>query len=110
MKTRNETDVAREQSGADLNDVFEALAHPYRRSVLRILDRESPRCFDVIAERLVDVRDPPSADRVQVALVHEHLPRLADAGLVVYDDRARECELDEASTALALLETAHHKR
>jgi hypothetical protein len=62
-----------------------------------------------VAERIIDVRDPPPADRIEVALVHRHLPRLAEAGLVVYDDRARECELDEASTALALLETAHDK-
>jgi predicted transcriptional regulator len=109
MNTRDETDVTREQPGADLNDVFEALCHPYRRSILRILDREAPRSVAAVAERIDDVRDPPSADRIEVALVHRHLPRLANAGLVVYDDRARECELDEASTALALLETAHDK-
>lgn len=106
MDTRNETDVVREQPRADLNDVFDALAHPYRRSVLRILDRESPRSVEEVAERIVATRDPPSADRVEVALVHQHLPRLAEAGLVTYDHGARECELGEASTALALLETA----
>lgn len=107
--TTNETEVARQQPCADLDAVFDALAHPYRRSVLQSLDRESPRGLDELAERIAEIRETASEDRVEIALVHQHLPRMADAGLVTYDDDVRECALAEASTALALVETAHER-
>ncbi|WP_265110302.1 DUF7344 domain-containing protein [Halosolutus halophilus] len=81
---------------ATLDRTLEALRPPRRRTVLTVLagQRGAVPMVDlatlVVAEetngqRLVDVTEPVST-AVERALVHEHVPTLADADLVVTDD------------------------
>lgn len=69
--------------------VFDAIRHHRRRRTLRILEAEGGEAtLREIAERVADVEydDPDEADikRVYVGLYQSHMPRLADAGYVVW--------------------------
>ncbi|MFC4541676.1 hypothetical protein ACFO5R_07025 [Halosolutus amylolyticus] len=90
-------DALAERSDADCDAVFEALADARRRTVLSVLENErgslSARSLarSVAAREIgASERSVPSdrVDRVLASLVHVHLPTLADAGLVAYDDSA----------------------
>lgn len=81
--------------------VVDALAHERRRRVLTILnDRATPLSVTDLACELASLElddrpgEAPTDYRhsVRVALHHCHLPKLADAGLVRYDDTAHEVE------------------
>lgn len=81
-----------EASRVAVDEMFEILADPQRRQVLRfLLDSDE----DVVPiEVLVDAVDPVEDDtrganvnQVRTALCHWHLPRLKDAGFVEYDPR-----------------------
>lgn len=76
------------------NEVFEAIAHPRRRAVLRTLDRMTSArpaelATHVVAdeqdEQLMDV-DPEDAERALLDLEHVHLPLLMDADLLARED------------------------
>jgi len=75
------------------DDLFKALASGKRRRLLAALPAESSMALDELTDILVgwqSTADGP-ADRdewakVKIELVHAHLPLLADAGLVTYDD------------------------
>jgi hypothetical protein len=81
----------------DFETAFELLHDDHRRAVVEILSDESPisrhRLTDGLADRRAHVRrdpeterhDPAIRHRARVALHHDHLPRLADAGLAEYD-------------------------
>jgi len=88
----------------DFETVSDILGFDCRRAVVEVLRNEGliarHRLIDRLAGRNVDVReysptttsdsmttsDPARRYRIHVALHHDHLPRLADAGLVEYDD------------------------
>lgn len=81
-----------------LDDVFELLADERRRTVLYALARSRARTWSLerlaeeVADREVargDVTGPLHGREVELALAHNHLPRLDDAGLVEYDHEAR---------------------
>jgi DNA-binding transcriptional ArsR family regulator len=72
------------------SEVFDALGEPRRRRVLYALsDQSGPTdvqtLAEVLAEREEGRADPGRIQRVHLTLVHNHLPRLAEAGLVEYD-------------------------
>lgn len=79
------------------NDVYKALTHPHRRTVLRcVAARHSPVSVDRLADEVAaaedavtvaDVTDERRTDEL-VALVHLHLPELDKAGLVRWDREA----------------------
>ena len=59
-----------------------------RRHVLGCLDETSGTVeLSELAAELADSTDEGSADRVAVMLHHNHLPKLADLGLLEYDHR-----------------------
>lgn len=75
-----------------LDELYDVLSNGRRRFVLRYLrDRTDPvpsgRLAALLASRERSGADGDEADvrRVEVSLRHVHLPRLDDAGLVVYD-------------------------
>lgn len=75
----------------DFETASELLADDRRRAVVAILHDDGPisrhRLVRRIVEVQVDTTSPAPATwyRTHVALHHDHLPRLADAGLVEYD-------------------------
>lgn len=87
------------ESRPSLDAVFDALASRRRRYVLYYLDEveaESVLAVEDIAERVArwerewDGAERGSADErraVRIDLHHNHLPRLADVGLLDYDAR-----------------------
>lgn len=67
-----------------LDDLFDALAHPRRRRILRTLANATPRQDPAFGpEEFV----PAAADRDQVliGLRHTHLPKLANVGVIEWD-------------------------
>ncbi|MGM0447701.1 MAG: DUF7344 domain-containing protein [Methanobacteriota archaeon] len=88
-----ETD-ARGGGRDDLNALFSALAHEQRRLVLRALRGTEGHAadLDALVETVRDEANRPDATAedgrrdVRVALRHVHLPKLAAAGLVEYDE------------------------
>lgn len=82
-------------STASLDSLFAALAQPRRRQVLAVTgERDGPTAVDELARSIARTEherrpeEPPAASVASVAttLHHVHLPRLADAGLLAYDD------------------------
>lgn len=88
------SEVTGEQSRTARNDVFDALAHRRRRTVLRILDRVTRARTEELATHLVAdetgaaLMDVTRAEvePVLLDLQHVHLPALTNAGLVARED------------------------
>lgn len=101
----------------DEDQLFDALANGRRRQILAVLgDGESSLPLSDLARALarreagvatdgdgggradhVSVRREHEelADQLKITLHHRHLPRLAEAGLVNYDDEAKRVELGD---------------
>lgn len=76
---------------------FEVLSDPRRRHVVDVLeDRSTPVSLDDLASRLAmrersmdgDGTANATVEDVAISLHHVHLPRLASAGIVIYDAEA----------------------
>lgn len=84
-----------------LDDLLKLLADRRRRYVLYYLDdaEDDVVTLDELSDHVADRREAWSAntdgtgvvalERVRVGLHHNHLPRLADAGLIDYDGRTQ---------------------
>lgn len=76
-----------------MHALFSALANEHRRAVLSSLHRVDadgmavPELVDEVAQLIHDVEGPSDEHRHRTAtlLHHIHLPKLEDAGLLVYD-------------------------
>jgi len=82
-----------------LDDVFELLSDERRRTVLYALaglqaqTTSLERLADEVVDREIargDVTGPLHRREVEIALVHNHLPRLDEVGVVEYDHEASE--------------------
>lgn len=82
-----------------LDDVFELLSDERRRTALYALAQEGAQTSSLerLADEVVDrelarghVTGPLHGREVKIALAHNHLPRLDEAGLVEYDHDAGE--------------------
>lgn len=89
------TPTAYNVGGDNQDELFAVLSHTHRRVVLQYLrTTETPTSIDDIVTKLVawEAAQPgnggTNTDRAtfEVSLQHVHLPKLADAGLVEYDD------------------------
>ena len=73
-----------EAGGGQLDRLFDALSHPYRRRILTLLAEANPRDeAEFSPEELV--MDPDDTELTTVALYHKHLPKLAEAGYIEWD-------------------------
>jgi len=80
---------------------YRLLADVRRRRVLYALQANDAIGVDRLAETLVDAGLADSCDRAVASLVHTHLPKLADAGVIEYD---RETGVLAADDGVARLE------
>lgn len=76
------------------DDAFALLADPRRRRVLAVLDDRRRATVEDLANALADGADDRA--RLAASLTHGHLPKLADAGVVVYDADAGVVEATDA--------------
>lgn len=82
-----------ETEAPGLDAVLTALAHPQRRTILSVLAEQDGLVAHAELARAVIARTsgddfPGDEAEVRIQLRHDHLPKLADAGLVEYDAEA----------------------
>ncbi|WP_224268678.1 helix-turn-helix domain-containing protein [Haloprofundus salinisoli] len=114
-----------QQTGTDLsgfdvgdnrqNQLFDVLSHPHRRFILHYLQSaETPLPVKKLMSELVawEIQRPetdPMDDEkkaIKIALVHNHLPKIAQAGLIRYDDARQSVTItDRTKEGEAHLET-----
>lgn len=74
----------------DFETAFDLLGDEYRRAIVALLDEEGSVPRERLPNRLLDRGGPDEETltrrRLRIALHHNHLPRLADAGVVTYDE------------------------
>ncbi|WP_226005549.1 DUF7344 domain-containing protein [Natrinema salinisoli] len=101
-----------EQNPSRLTETFDLLTHPYRRYALYYLTRESETVsIDTLAAAIATwdgdhTGTEPSTDSrdVEAALHHAHIPKLADAGIVLFDVNGGTIELEEPDRVEGFLE------
>lgn len=91
-----QSEPAPEAVHLSLDKVFELLANPRRRLILSYLSETAADAVDfadliaeVVARETDSETDAERYEAVAIELRHTHLPKLADAGLVDYDERSR---------------------
>jgi predicted transcriptional regulator len=91
------TDCRPTPPGATPDRVLKALAHSDRRAVLNELATADGETLtaETLAARVEAIPD--------VELYHRHLPKLADAGLVVFDSDTGRVEYTPTDSAEAIL-------
>jgi hypothetical protein len=83
------------------------LADERRRTVLDVLaQRGATVTFEALAAAVDDCEraravDDATRDRIRVSLHHVHLPKLAAAGLLLYDPLSKRVEVRPAGTGVA---------
>jgi hypothetical protein len=90
------------------------LRHKQRREIITYFDQKTTDCVsrDDLVEYLVSSNSKRGAtsaehrERVTIGLLHNHLPRLADAGMLEYDQRSETVRYWGDSRLETLLETA----
>jgi hypothetical protein len=77
-----ETDFNR----TDADTRYRVLANEDRQTILHVLEATTTLTLDELTEEVVArKRDSTSTKQTRIALVHQHLPLLEDAGVVQYD-------------------------
>lgn len=90
-------------------ELLQAVAHPRRRQVLRYLHEngiETTTAGKLAAaiSATTDDESPTDRETLQIELQHNHLPRLADAGLVEFDPRNATVRYDSPEPVGKLVE------
>lgn len=98
------------EDGVSLSRIFTVLSHPYRRRILVLLLEHNPRdADDVTSEDVGDKMSDP--DLVILKLFHTHLPKLEEAGFIIWDRSTdtitRGPRFDEIAPLLRLLDEHH---
>ena len=92
--------------GDDQRDgLFDVLSHSYRRFILQYLQTAgTPLSVNEVATELVAWQNPlAAADQlsdgratpVEISLVHSHLPKMAEVGLIRYDETRQTVTLGD---------------
>lgn len=85
------------------------LTHPIRHRVISILVDHDAVEWNELAEMIAIDESVPYDDRdqIEIALVHNHLPRLDDEQLIQYDQRSGDATLfTDSGIAVEMLESA----
>ena len=90
--SRPEVDADVADSALDRDTRFDILSHQHRRTILTLLAETPTLTRDELTTQLADaVTDTASQStlehrrQLRIALHHNHLPRLTDAGLIEYE-------------------------
>lgn len=91
--------------GSHLDDVLAALADQRRRYALHYLREEQCASLAEIAEQIAAWEQDRSVDEVsddtraeiEIALFHQHLPQLREAGMIDYDEGSKIMAFQEPS-------------
>lgn len=87
---------------ASLNRIFDLLSKERRRYALYYLERQDgPVSIDELAERVIEWETDPAVvsipeerfERVEIELLHNHLPKASEAEYVEYYPERREVEV-----------------
>ena len=91
----------------EVDTVFDVLTHSYRRTIISSLLVQDSGAFE--HELIEDILQDPSStagpvkdySQITTAVIHSHLPKLVDAGLVEWD---RDQRFVEPTASLSALE------
>ena len=97
MGTGDEGDSDVAEESLSLDAILDALSHHQRRTLLRWI-REQPdqrAATSDVMKHLIDQEGKrtghtPSPDHVELSLLHMHVPKLSNIGLLTYDEEAKE--------------------
>lgn len=86
--------------GDQTGRIHEILSHPKRRALLHSLRGVDTTTVETVAADLVEIEEPRfdggvgpgKTGSLRVALHHQHLPKMADAGVLDYDSGSRVIE------------------
>lgn len=102
--TRDRTVTGRTENDLPTTTIFELLANSRRRLALQYLrSRVGAVPLGDLADQIAlweGEHTQAQSERISICLVHLHLPKLADAGIVRYDPTQETVELEEAAAQL----------
>jgi DNA-binding transcriptional ArsR family regulator len=88
----------------DVSAAFDLLSDARRRGVLYAAERGEQTTVEELADQIASWLDDAEGDScgssVRLSLIHTHLPKLADAGVVEYDRERGTVELAGGATDL----------
>ena len=103
--------MLRSEDASELDRYLRALQNRHRRCILYYLSETSVADIEELAQQITTEKS--GSDRattveenrefVQTKLLHNHLPRLRDLGLVEYDERNRDVRLVDCPRVLSVL-------
>lgn len=90
-ETGNAARTTPEERPPSLDTTFELLANGHRRALVAyLLGAQRGLSVEVLVDRLAD--DPADERRIATRLYHVHLPKLAAAGVIEWDDEREYVE------------------
>ena len=96
----------------NLQEAHEILADTDRQHILyRLSEDDGLTTISDLSQQIVSCSDIPEEsdkpfERVKIRLIHNHLPRLEDHGVIEYDTRSGDVVLTDVERAKSLLNTA----
>lgn len=102
------SDHHRNERTEDVSAAFDLLRDARRRGVLYALERHGRTSVEELARRIAAWQsggdaNSPDPESVRTSLVHSHLPKLQDAGVVEFDQERGTADLAETADDLDFL-------
>jgi DNA-binding transcriptional ArsR family regulator len=99
--------ILHNRSSLTLTEVCQILAHHRRRQLLSYLaakDTDVADLSELVAHLSEGSDEAATAEQIRLSLVHTHLPKFADHGVIEYDRRHRDVRYRDGSKLEAFLE------